>query len=318
MKKNLTVVLAAVLAAASLAACGSSETKATTAAATEAATTAAATEAPKETEAAGETEAAKETEAAAEAGSAVEPLAEAVDIKIGATPSPHAEILEHAKDELAAAGINLDIVVYNDYVQPNLATDQGEIQANYFQHQPYLDDFNAENGTHLTSVGAIHYEPFGIYAGKANDLSNIADKAQIAVPNDTTNEARALQLLQANGIITLKDGVGLTATKQDIVENPHNVEILEVEAAQIPRSIESVDFACMNGNYAIEAGFKPSDALAQEDASSEAAQTYANVVVVSDADADSEWAKKLVEVLQSEKVSEYITNTYEGGVIPMK
>ena len=318
MKKNLTVVLAAVLAAASLAACGSSETKATTAAATEAATTAAATEAPKETEAAGETEAAKETEAAAEAGSAVEPLAEAVDIKIGATPSPHAEILEQAKDELAAAGINLDIVVYNDYVQPNLATDQGEIQANYFQHQPYLDDFNAENGTHLTSVGAIHYEPFGIYAGKANDLSNIADKAQIAVPNDTTNEARALQLLQANGIITLKDGVGLTATKQDIVENPHNVEILEVEAAQIPRSIGSVDFACMNGNYAIDAGFKPSDALAQEDASSEAAQTYANVVVVSDADADSEWAKKLVEVLQSEKVSEYITNTYEGGVIPMK
>ena len=318
MKKNLTVVFAAVLAAASLAACGSSETKATTAAATEAATTAAATEAAKETEAAGETEAAKETEAAAEAGSAVEPLAEAVDIKIGATPSPHAEILEQAKDELAAAGINLDIVVYNDYVQPNLATDQGEIQANYFQHQPYLDDFNAENGTHLTSVGAIHYEPFGIYAGKANDLSNIADKAQIAVPNDTTNEARALQLLQANGIITLKDGVGLTATKQDIVENPHNVEILEVEAAQIPRSIESVDFACMNGNYAIEAGFKPSDALAQEDASSEAAQTYANVVVVSDADADSEWAKKLVEVLQSEKVSEYITNTYEGGVIPMK
>ena len=318
MKKNLTVVFAAVLAAASLAACGSSETKATTAAATEAATTAAATEAAKETEAAGETEAAKETEAAAEAGSAVEPLAEAVDIKIGATPSPHAEILEQAKDELAAAGINLDIVVYNDYVQPNLATDQGEIQANYFQHQPYLDDFNAENGTHLTSVGAIHYEPFGIYAGKAKDLSNIADKAQIAVPNDTTNEARALQLLQANGIITLKDGVGLTATKQDIVENPHNVEILEVEAAQIPRSIESVDFACMNGNYAIDAGFKPSDALAQEDASSEAAQTYANVVVVSDADADSEWAKKLVEVLQSEKVSEYITNTYEGGVIPMK
>jgi D-methionine transport system substrate-binding protein len=312
MKKNLTVVLAAVLAAASLAACGSSETKATTAAATEAAATAAATEAANETEAAGE------TEAAAEAGSAVEALAEAVNIKIGATPSPHAEILEEAKDDLAAAGINVDIVVYNDYVQPNLATDQGEIQANYFQHQPYLDDFNAENGTHLTSVGAIHYEPFGIYAGKANDLSNISDKAQIAVPNDTTNEARALQLLQANGIITLKEGVGLTATKQDIVENPHNVEILEVEAAQIPRSIESVDFACMNGNYAIDAGFKPSDALAQEDASSEAAQTYANVVVVSDADPDSEWAKKLVEVLQSEKVSEYITNTYEGGVIPMK
>jgi D-methionine transport system substrate-binding protein len=312
MKKNLTVVLAAVLAAASLAACGSSETKATTAAATEAAATAAATEAANETEAAGE------TEAAAEAGSAVEALAEAVNIKIGATPSPHAEILEEAKDDLAAAGINVDIVVYNDYVQPNLATDQGEIQANYFQHQPYLDDFNAENGTHLTSVGAIHYEPFGIYAGKANDLSNISDKAQIAVPNDTTNEARALQLLQANGIITLKEGVGLTATKQDITENPHNVEILEVEAAQIPRSIESVDFACMNGNYAIDAGFKPSDALAQEDASSEAAQTFANVIAVAEADKAQEWAKKLVEVLQSEEVASYITDTYEGGVIPIK
>ncbi len=317
MKKNFTVVLAAVLAAASLAACGSSKAPETTAAAE---TTAKATEAAEETKAAEEsTEAAAESEAAEnQAASQIEPLAESVDIKIGATPSPHAEILEAVKDDLAAAGINVEVVVYNDYVQPNLAVDQGELQANYFQHQPYLDDFNAENNTHVTSVGAIHYEPFGIYAGKSSDLSAVADGAQIAVPNDTTNEARALQLLQANGIITLKDGVGLTATKQDIVENPHNVEILEVEAAQIPRSVESVDFACMNGNYAIDAGFKPSDALAQEDPDSEAAQTYANIIAVSEADADSEWAKKLVEVLQSDKVAEYINSTYEGGVIPTK
>ncbi|WP_036608730.1 MetQ/NlpA family ABC transporter substrate-binding protein [Oribacterium sp. P6A1] len=309
MKKKITLALALVLATASLAACGSSNT-ATTAAATEAAKT----EASQGTEAA-KTEAAAETKAEE---SAAETASEPVTIKIGATPSPHAEILEQAKDALQAAGINIEIVVYNDYVQPNLAVDQGELQANYFQHQPYLDDFNKENNTHVTSVGAVHYEPFGIYAGKSNDLSNIQDGAQIAVPNDTTNEARALQLLQANGIITLKDGVGLTATKQDITENPHNVEILEVEAAQIPRSIESVDFACMNGNYAIDAGFKPSDALKQEDASSEAAQTFANVVAVADSDADSDWAKKLVEVLQSDEIANYINSTYEGGVIPIK
>lgn len=308
MKKNITLALAAVLAAASLAACGSSSTpEATTAAATTAAATEAATEAAAET-----------TAAAAEASDAIEPLAEPVDIKIGATPSPHAEILEAAKDDLAAAGVNIEIVTYNDYVQPNLATEQGEIQANYFQHQPYLDDFNAENKTSLVSVGKIHYEPFGIYAGKSSDLANIADGAQIAVPNDTTNEARALLLLQDNGIITLKDGAGLKATKQDIVENPHKVELLEVEAAQIPRSIDSVDFACMNGNYAIEAGFKPSDALVQEDPNSEAAQTYGNIVAVAEKDKDAEWAKKLVEVLQSKKVADFINEKYEGGVIPLQ
>lgn len=304
MKKNITLALAAVLAAASLAACGSSSTP-------EATTSAAATEAA--TEAAAET-----TAAAAEASDTIEPLAEPVDIKIGATPSPHAEILEAAKDDLAAAGVNIEIVTYNDYVQPNLATEQGEIQANYFQHQPYLDDFNAENKTSLVSVGKIHYEPFGIYAGKSSDLANIADGAQIAVPNDTTNEARALLLLQDNGIITLKDGAGLKATKQDIVENPHKVELLEVEAAQIPRSVDSVDFACMNGNYAIEAGFKPSDALVQEDPNSEAAQTYGNIVAVAEKDKDADWAKKLVEVLQSKKVADFINEKYEGGVIPLQ
>lgn len=297
--KKLSLVLTAALAAGALAGCGSSTT-ATTAAAAE--TTAVAEE---------NTAAGEETTAAAEENT------ESVSIKIGASPSPHAEILEAAKEALAAKGVDIEVVTYNDYVQPNLAVENGEIEANYFQHQPYLDDFNAENDTHIVSVGTIHYEPFGIYAGKSTDLSDIQDGAQIAVPNDTTNEARALQLLQANGIITLKDGAGLTATKQDIVENPHNVEILEVEAAQIPRSVDSVDFACMNGNYAIEAGFKPSDALAQEASDSEAAQTYGNVVAVAEENKDAAWAKTLVEVLKSQEIKDYITSTYEGGVVPM-
>lgn len=254
-----------------------------------------------------------ETSASAEGSEAS--AAEPEHIKVGATPSPHAEILEAAKEALLSEGIDIEVVVYNDYVQPNKAVDSGELAANFFQHQPYLDNFNEENGTKVVSVGKIHYEPFGIYAGKSNDLSNISSGAKIAVPNDTTNEARALLLLQDNGIITLKDGAGLTATKQDIVENPYNVEILEVEAAQIPRSIDSVDFAAMNGNYAIDAGFKPSDALAQEDAESEAAQTFANVIAVAEADKDSEWAKKLVKVLQSEDIVKYISESYDGGVI---
>lgn len=311
MKKSISCVLAALLAAASLAGCGSSQsTPAATTAAPAAETTAAAAET---TAAAAETTAAG-AETTAASGD-ITPLATPVDIKIGATPSPHAEILEFAKDKLAAAGINIEVVVYNDYVQPNLAVDQGELQANYFQHQPYLDDFNAEKGTKVVSVGAIHYEPFGIYAGKSKDLSNVSDGAKIAVPNDTTNEARALLLLQDNGLIKLKDGVGLKATKQDIVENPHNLDILEVEAAQIPRSVDSVDFAAMNGNYAIDAGFKPSDALVQEKADSEAAKTYANIIAVNEKDKDAEWAKKLVEVLSSEDVKNFITNKYEGGVI---
>ncbi len=315
MKKSFAVTLAAVLAAASLSACGSSNASAPAASTEAASAEAAVSEVASE---AASTEAAASEEATEEAGGDITPLAESVDIKIGASASPHAEILEAAKDKLAAAGINVEIVTYNDYVQPNLAVDQGELDANYFQHQPYLDDFNEEHGTKIASVGKIHYEPFGLYAGKSKDLNNIADGAQIAVPNDTTNEARALQLLQDSGIITLKDGVGLEATKQDIVENPHNIDILEVEAAQIPRSIDSVDYACMNGNYAIEAGFKPSDALTQENPDSDAAQTFANVIAVSEANKDSEWAAKLVEVLHSAEIEKYITDTYEGGVVPVQ
>ena len=211
----------------------------------------------------------------------------------------------------------IEIVTYNDYVQPNIATDEGQIDANYFQHQPYLDDFNKENNTHVVSVGKIHYEPFGIYAGKSKDLKNIQDGAKIAVPNDTTNEARALLLLEANGIIKLKDGAGLTATKQDIVENPHNVEIYEVEAAQIPRSLDSVDFACMNGNFAIQANYKPSEALAAEKSDSEAAQTYANIIAVAEKNKDAAWAKTLVEVLTSKEIQDFINKKYEGGVVPL-
>ena len=299
MKKRVAALLLG-LAVASLAACGGqkAETKA---------------ESQVETEAGSEK--AAESEKATEAAKAE---GEAVKIKIGATPSPHAEILEAAKDALKKKGVDIEIVTYNDYVQPNLATEQGQIDANYFQHLPYLEDFNKENNTHVVSVGKIHYEPFGIYAGKSNDLKAIQDGAKIAVPNDTTNEARALLLLEANGIIKLKDGAGLTATKQDIVENPHNVDIYEVEAAQIPRSLDSVDFACMNGNYAIQANYKPSDALAAEDAASEAAQTYANILAVEEKNKDAEWVKTLVEVLHSKEIQDFINEKYEGGVVPIQ
>lgn len=304
MRKRIVALLLG-LAVVSLAACGGqkADTK---------------TETKKETEAGSEK--ATEKEKAAESEKATEAAAasgETVKIKIGATPSPHAEILEAAKDALKKRGVEIEIVTYNDYVQPNIATDEGQIDANYFQHQPYLDDFNKENNTHVVSVGKIHYEPFGIYAGKSKDLKNIQDGAKIAVPNDTTNEARALLLLEANGIIKLKDGAGLTATKQDIVENPHNVEIYEVEAAQIPRSLDSVDFACMNGNFAIQANYKPSEALAAEKSDSEAAQTYANIIAVAEKNKDAAWAKTLVEVLTSKEIQDFINKKYEGGVVPL-
>ena len=304
MRKRIAALLLG-LAVVSLAACGGqkADTK---------------TETKKETEAGSEK--ATENEKAAESEKATEAAAasgETVKIKIGATPSPHAEILEAAKDALKKKGVEIEIVTYNDYVQPNIATEEGQIDANYFQHQPYLDDFNKENNTHVVSVGKIHYEPFGIYAGKSKDLANIQDGAKIAVPNDTTNEARALLLLEANGIIKLKDGAGLTATKQDIVENPHNVEIYEVEAAQIPRSLDSVDFACMNGNFAIQANYKPSEALATEKSDSEAAQTYANIIAVAEKNKDAAWAKTLVEVLTSKEIQDFINKKYEGGVVPL-
>ena len=239
-------------------------------------------------------------------------------IKVAASSSPHAEILEQCVEPLKAEGYTLEIKVMDDYVIPNNSTESGDVDANYFQHQPYLDSFNKDNGTHLVSIAKIHYEPFGIYPGKSNDLENIADGATIAVPNDTTNEARALQLLAAQGIITVRDGAGLTATVNDIEENPHNVKIEEIEAAQLPRTVADVDFAVINGNYAMEAGFSVgTDALAIEDASSEAAQTYANVLVVKEGNENAPAIQALYAALTSDTIKDFINNTYDGAVVPI-
>ena len=238
-------------------------------------------------------------------------------IKVGATPTPHAEILEIIKDNLAEKGYTLDIVEYNDYIIPNNATESGELDANYFQHQPYLDDFNAENGTHLVSVAGVHFEPFGIYAGKTSSLDALQEGAVVAVPNDTTNEARALLLLEAQGFIKLREGAGMTATAADIVENPLKLAIKELEAAQVARTVKDVDIACINGNYAAEAGYKVSDALATESADSLAAQTYVNIVVVKEGNEETEKTKALVEAVLSDEVRDYINSQYDGGVVPV-
>ena len=242
----------------------------------------------------------------------------ATKLSVGATPAPHAEILEICREILAEQDIDLEIVIFNDYVIPNTSTENGNLDANYFQHLLYLGDFNEQNGTHLVSAAAIHYEPFGIYAGKAASLEELKDGAQIAVPNDATNEARALLLLEAQGLIKLTEGVGLAATKLDIVENPHNYDIIEIEAAQLPRSLGSVDIAVINGNYAIDAGLKVSEALAIEDGESEVIQNnYANVLVVKEGNENNEAVLALVEALKSEEVRTFIETTYEGAVVPL-
>lgn len=312
MKKSisiLTLTAAAVLAAASLTACGGGSTAATTAAATTAA----------ETEAA-ETEAAEAEETEAEETEAEETEAAPADLQkiiVGASPAPHAEILRAAQDVLAQKGYELEIMEYVDYIQPNLALESGDLDANYFQHLPYLESFNEENGTDLVSAAAIHYEPFGIYAGRVASLDELPDGAVVAVPNDTSNEARALLLLEAQGLIKLKEGADLTVTKNDIVENPKNLELYEVEAAQIPRVVEDVDIAVINGNYAIEAGFKVSEALAVEDAESIAATTYGNVIAVQNGHENDDAIKALVEALTSDEVKTFMEETYEGAVVPL-
>ena len=240
-------------------------------------------------------------------------------IKVAASATPHAEILEQAKPLLEAKGYDLQVTVIDDYVQPNEVVESGDFDANYFQHIPYLESFNEEKGTHLVNAGGIHYEPFGIYPGTKASLDELADGDSIAVPNDTTNEARALLLLQDNGIITLKEGAGLTATKNDIVENPYNVDIVELEAAQVPRVKDEVAFMVLNGNYALEAGFSVAkDAIAYEKADSEAAKTYVNVIAVKEGNENSDKIKALVEVLTSQEIKDYINNTYDGAVIPFE
>lgn len=240
-------------------------------------------------------------------------------ITVAASPTPHAEILEEAKGLLKGKGYTLEIKEFDDYPQQNVVVDEGEFDANYFQHQPYLDNFNEEKGADLVSAAKIHYEPLGIYPGASKDLEKIKDGAKIAVPNDATNEARALLLLEENGIITLKKDAGLNATKKDVKENPHQVEIVELDAAQIARVVEELDFVVLNGNYALDAGFSvQTDAIAKEEADSEAAQTYANIIAVKKENKDSEKIKALVEVLQSEEIGKFIADTYEGAVVPMK
>ncbi|NLL72071.1 MAG: ABC transporter substrate-binding protein [Clostridiales bacterium] len=238
-------------------------------------------------------------------------------IVVGASITPHAEILEVAKGVLATKGYELEIKEYNDYVQPNLALDFGDLDANFFQHQPYLDEFNESRNLNLVSVAIVHYEPFAIYPGKTKTFEELQDGAQIAVPNDGTNEARALLLLEAQGLIKLAEGVGLSATVIDIVENPKNLEIHEIEAAQLVRSLNDVDMAVINGNYAIQGDLNVAkDAIAVEEKDSEAAEIYGNVIAVRSGDEDREEIKALVEAVTSEEVKAFIESTYEGAVVP--
>ena len=237
-------------------------------------------------------------------------------IKVAASATPHAEILEEAKPLLEKEGYDLEVTVFDDYVQPNEVVDSGDFDANYFQHAPYMEQFNKEKGTKLVDAGDIHYEPFGIYPGTKKSLDEIADGDEIAVPNDTTNEARALLLLQDNGIIKLKDGAGLTATVNDIAENPHNIKIVELEAAQVARVTGETAFVVLNGNYALQAGYSvKKDALAYEAADSEAAKTYVNIIAVKEGNEDSDAIKALVKVLKSDDIKKFIDEKYDGAVI---
>ena len=252
-----------------------------------------------------------------------------VTLKVGASPSPHAEILEHAADLLAAEGITLDIVEFDDYVMPNTALQEGSLDANYFQHEPYLLNFNAENGTNLVSAGAIHYEPLGVYAGKSDDLANVPDGAVIGIPADATNGGRALLLLQECGVLTLKDGISIDTfrdaeanaeainfTEYDgIAENPHNVKIEALVADMLPAALPDLDFAVINGNYALPAGISDK-LLANEDAGGEAPGVFSNIIAVRAGDEAREDIQKLVSVLKSDEMKDWITSNYEGSVLP--
>ncbi len=309
MRKNRLFALgtAVVLGASLLAGCGSSSSTTSTAASTAEEVTSA----PAEAEEAAST-------STVEAGTIPEATGDDTTIVVGASPSPHAEILEQVKDVLAESGWTLEIKEYSDYIQPNAALDAGDLDANYFQHQPYLDNYNEENGTDLVGVAQIHYEPFGIFPGKTTSLDDLQDGAQVGVPNDATNEARALLLLEAQGLITLKADAGINATKNDIEENPKNLEIVEIEAAQLPRSIQDLDIAVVNGNYAIEAGFSvENDALAVEDAESLGAKTYGNVIAVRNGEEENPKTLALVAALQSDAVRTYIEDTYDGAVVAL-
>lgn len=299
MKKLISATLAASLAL-SLAACGSSASTDSVAASSEAAST----------------ESTAASSAAAESTAETSELA-GTTLKVAASPTPHAEILNVAKEILAEQGIDLEIVEFSDYVQPNLVTESGEVDANYFQHTPYLDSFNEEKGTHLVSVEGIHFEPFALYPGRTAKLEDLAEGAIVAVPNDTSNEARALLLLQDAGLITLAEDAGITATVRDITDNPLNLEIKELEAAAIPRVLEDVDIAAINGNYALDAGLTPDQRLWVEDPEGVGATTYANILVVKEGNEGSEKTKALAAALTSDATRDYINDTYDGAVVPV-
>ena len=238
-------------------------------------------------------------------------------VKIGATPVPHAEILEFIQPLLAEKGFDLEIVVFTDYRTPNTATQDGQLDANYFQHRPYLDNFNANNDTTLVAVIGVHFEPMGLYPGKSASLEDIQDGITIALPNDPTNNARALQLLQAEGLITIAEDKGLAATKDDVIDNPYNINFFEVEAALVPHVLRDVDFAVMNGNYALEAGLSAAkDAVAAEGLESEAAVTRVNYVVVKEGNEEAAFVEALREVLNTDEVRAFIEERYAGAVIP--
>lgn len=303
-KKVLAALFAAVLAAGTIAGCGSSSGSSTSSGDGSQSGTSTTVSSQADT-------ASTETAAPAADGDNV--------IKVAASQTPHAEILEQVKPILEEQGYDLEVTVFEDYVQPNNVVESGDFDANYFQHVNYLNSFNEENGTHLAIAenGKIHYEPFGIYPGTKKSLDDIADGDSIAIPNDTTNEARALLLLQQEGLITLKDGVGVTATVNDVTENPHNLELVEVEAAQVSKQLPSVAFGVINGNYALQAGLSvENDALATENADGDAIQQYVNVIAVEEGNENSAKIKALTDALHSQTIVDYINNTYQGAVVP--
>ena len=294
MKKILALTLSAILCLGLLAGCGTEATPSATDPAT--------------------------TEPAAEpSAETTGTTGELETIIVGASSTPHAEILEAVRGELEALGYNLEVEVFNDYIIPNTALADGSLDANYFQHGPYLENFNAERGTDLVNAAAIHYEPMGIYPGSKASLDELSEGDTIAVPNDGSNETRALLLLQDEGYITLKEGIDASsvATKLDIVDNPLNLEILEMNAENIPHSLQDVAFGIINGNYALQAGLTGSDALASESADSDAAQTYANIVACRNGDENSDKIQALITALTSDTCREYIESTYNGAVVPI-
>lgn len=287
LKKITSVSLAGVVLAGALVGCGSSDAAADTS-----------------------------SEETTESAEAAESSADLEPITVAASATPHAEILEAAKPLLAEQGYDLQVTVFEDYVQPNEVVESGDFDANYFQHVPYLDSFNEEHGTHLVDAGDIHYEPFGIYPGTKSSLDDVEDGDVIAIPNDTTNEARALLLLQDNGLLTLKDGVGLEATVNDITDNPYNLEFQELEAAQVARVVGEVAYVVLNGNYALEAGYSVAkDSIAYEASDSVAAETYVNIIAVYEGHENDEKIQALVSVLKSDEIKKFIEDTYDGAVV---